>query len=240
MNVLLTGASRGLGLQIAQEQLDLGNSVFAVSRTLSPELRDLIDRSNGRATFIECDLACPDSIKNQLWGSQLNNETPIHGYVSNAAIAYDDIISNLDLETLESMFRVNVFSPMVITRNVIRNMLLHRTAGSIVHISSVCSRKGFKGLAMYAATKGAMESFSKNAAREWGAKGIRSNCVVPGFMETSMSDSLTALQKDSIYRRTALGVATSLESVAATVSFLLSDASCSVTGQAFIVDGGTI
>lgn len=240
MNILLTGGSRGLGLAIARQQLELGNTVFIVNRTLSTELSELLECHRERAKFIECDLTHPDTIKETIFDQHLGNNVPIHGFVNNAAIAYDDLVSNLDLGSLETMFHVNVFSPMAFTKQIVRNMLLHRTAGSIVHVSSICSRKGYKGLAMYAATKGAIESFSKNLAREWGSMGIRSNCVVPGFMKTSMSSTLTEDQREKIYSRTALKAATSIQSVTATVAFLLSNASCSVTGQEFIVDAGTI
>ncbi|HUP80241.1 MAG TPA: SDR family oxidoreductase [Pirellula sp.] len=240
MNILLTGGSRGLGLAIAQQQLELGNFVFIVNRSISPELNELLVRHSEHAAFIECDLAQPEKLKESIFDQHFSNSIPIHGFVNNAAIAYDDLISNLDLGPLETMFRVNVFSPMALTKYVVRNMLLHRTAGSIVHVSSICSRKGYKGLAMYAATKGAIEAFSKNLAREWGSMGIRSNCVVPGFMETSMSASLTETQREKLNSRTSLKSATSILSVVATVEFLLSEVSCSVTGQEFVVDSGTI
>lgn len=240
MNILITGGSRGLGLEIAQQQLELGNSVFVVNRTLSPELGQLLQQHKERAVFVECDLAESDSVKETVFNKHIGNAIAIHGFVSNAALAYDDIVSNLDLELVEAMFRVNVFSPMLLTKLVIRNMLLHRIAGSLVHVSSICGRKGYKGLAMYAATKGAVESFSKNVAREWGAKGIRSNCVVPGFMETLMSSELSDSDREKIFSRTSLRAATSVRSVASTIGFLLSDASRSVTGQEFVVDSGTI
>ena len=240
MNILLTGGSRGLGLAIARQQLERGDTVFVVNRTLSPELIELLECFKEHAVFIECDLTQPEIIKETIFDRQLDNSVPIHGFVNNAAIAYDDLVSNLDLGSLETMFQVNVFSPMALTKHVVRNMLLHRTAGSIVHISSICSRKGYKGLAMYAATKGAIEAFSKNLAREWGSMGIRSNCVVPGFMETSMSSTLTKEQREKINNRTSLKSATSIQSVVATTEFLLSKASCSVTGQEFVVDSGTI
>ena len=141
---------------------------------------------------------------------------------------------------LQDMYHVNVFSPMMITKYAIRNMLLHKTKGSIIHISSISVHTGYKGLAMYASSKGAMEAFSKDTAREWGVLGIRSNCVVPGFMATAMSASLTDEQRSKIYARTSLKTATSINSVAETVSFLLSDKACSITGQNIHVDNGTI
>ena len=93
---------------------------------------------------------------------------------------------------------------------------------------------------MYAATKGALESFSRGIAREWGSRGIRSNCVVPGFMETDMSASLTEEQRSKIYQRTSLSMATDIESVASTILFLLGPESHSITGQDIVVDSGTI
>ena len=138
------------------------------------------------------------------------------------------------------MYRVNVLSPMVLVKHVIRNTILHAVPGSLVHLSSISAHTGYKGLAMYASTKGAIEAFSKNTAREWGEKQIRSNCVVAGFMETDMSASLTEEQKARIYKRTALKAPTSVHSVAATVAFLLSDKAASITGQNVHVDAGTV
>ena len=83
----------------------------------------------------------------------------------------------MDYSKLEDMYKVNVFTPMMMSKYVIRNFLLHSVKGSIVHISSISAHTGYKGLAMYASTKGAIEAFSKNTAREWGERGIRSNTV---------------------------------------------------------------
>jgi 3-oxoacyl-[acyl-carrier protein] reductase len=93
---------------------------------------------------------------------------------------------------------------------------------------------------MYAASKGALEAFSKNTSREWGTKGIRSNCIVAGFMETSMSSTLSDEQKNRIYQRTSLKQATNINSVAETISFLLSEKAKSITGQNIFIDNGTI
>ena len=162
------------------------------------------------------------------------------GFLIHAEIAYDDIISNINLERLKTMYDVNVFSPIIMTKYAIRNMLLHHTKGSIIHISSISVHTGYKGLAMYASSKGALEAFSKNTAREWGALGIRSNVIVPGFMSTAMSATLTNEQRSKIYARTSLKDATSILSVAETVAFLLSEKAESITGQNIHVDNGTI
>ncbi len=119
-------------------------------------------------------------------------------------------------------------------------MILHQQGGSIIHLSSISAHTGYKGLSMYAATKGALEAFSKNTAREWGTRGIRSNCVVAGFMETAMSAGLSDDQKARIYKRTSLKQATEVASVAKTISFLLTAGASSITGQAIVVDSGTI
>ena len=119
-------------------------------------------------------------------------------------------------------------------------MLLHKVKGSIVHISSISAHTGYKGLAMYASSKAALEAFSKNTSREWGELGIRSNVIVPGFMETAMSATLSGEQKDRIYKRTSLKQATDINSVAETIAFLLSDKARSITGQNIHVDNGTI
>ncbi len=239
-NVLVTGASRGLGLAIVKTLLADGVSVVGLSRKTSAELESLVDNHANQFRFVPFDLNDPGQLTAERFQDKICQQQPLHGLVNNAAFAYDDLITNLKLEPLETLFRVNVTSPMLLTKFAIRNMLLHKIAGSIVQISSISAHTGYKGLAMYAATKGAMESFSKNTAREWGTKKIRSNCVVPGFMETEMSVGLDEQQKGRIYKRTALKEPTSLESVANTVAFLLSDKASSITGQNLVVDSGTI
>jgi 3-oxoacyl-[acyl-carrier protein] reductase len=178
-------------------------------------------------------------VKNKVFNEFIEN-IPLHAFINNAAVAYDDLITNLNDEPLLSMYRVNVFTPMHIVKYSIRNMLLHSTKGSIIHISSISAHTGYKGLAMYASTKGALEAFSKNTAREWGEKGIRSNCLVVGFMETDMSSTLTPEQKNRIFQRTSLKKPVDPRSVAETVNFLISEKSESITGQNIFIDNGTI
>jgi len=239
-NVLVTGIMQGLGLQIAKTLLQKGYYVYGVSLKEVDALKQLENDYPKQITNIYCDLGDIDMAIDTIFKKVIGFNIPLHGFVNNAAIAYDDIISNLQYEPLLKMYQINVFSPMMITKYVIRNMLLHRVNGSIVHISSISVHTGYKGLAMYASTKGALEAFSKTTAREWGEKGIRSNALVAGFMETSMSSTLSKEQRDRIFKRTSLKIPTTIESVANMVEFLLSDNSHSVTGANVFVDSGTI
>jgi len=231
--------SRGLGLTIARRLLQNGGAVLGLSRSQPEVLTELASKYPDSFKHLKTDLGSSKAL-----AETLQNNIPtgfkISGLVNNAATAYDDLASNLDQGQLEAMFQTNVFAAMQLSKYCIRRMLLHKTPGSLVHISSVCTHTGYKGLSMYAASKAALEGFAKNLAREWGRMKIRSNCVAPGFMESDMSAGLVAEQKSKIYRRTALNEATSMESVAATVEHLLSQDSQSVTGQTLVVDSGTI
>ncbi|MDX9929347.1 MAG: SDR family oxidoreductase [Bacteroidales bacterium] len=240
MNVLITGISKGLGLKTTELLLKNGLTVYGISRHETEELKELSAQYPDKLNWLPYDLGDGEKIKQSVFRDWIGSDTPVHGFVNNAAIAYDDIVTNLNLISLERMFRVNVFTPMVLTKYVIRQMLLHNIGGSIVHISSISVHTGYKGLSMYASTKGALEAFSKNTAREWGEKGIRSNCVVAGFMETKMSSTLSDSQKDRIYQRTAMKQPVDINSVAGTIRFLISDEARSITGQNIHVDNGTI
>lgn len=240
MNILLTGASKGLGLKTTESLLKKGWTVYAISRSKTENLNELLLQYKDNLKWLEYDLADGENIRQTVFKEWIGFNTPIHGFVNNAALAYDDIITNLNLVLLEKMYHVNVFTPMVLTKFVLRQMLLHNIKGSIVHISSISVHTGYKGLSMYASTKGALESFSKNTAREWGEKGIRSNCLVAGFMETEMSSTLSDNQKNRIYQRTSMKQPVDVDSVAQTIRFLLSEEAKSITGQNIYVDNGTI
>ncbi|MBX2874890.1 MAG: SDR family oxidoreductase [Saprospiraceae bacterium] len=239
-NILLTGVSSGLGLAICRSLLQEGHQVFGISRSFSPALEKLQQAYPALLHWQSLDLAETALIHAQQLSALIPKGTPIHAFINNAALAYDDLITNLQLDPLQQLFAVNVLSPMMLSKLCIRNMLLHRTAGNLIHLSSISAHTGYKGLAMYAATKGALEAFSKNTAREWGSKGIRSNCIVAGFMETDMTASLSQEQKDRIYKRTSLKKATTIDSVVSTIRFLLSEGAGSITGQNLFVDSGTI
>jgi len=240
MNILVTGCSRGVGLEICRVLLLQGNIVYGVARSYTNEFKELQNKYLNNLFFKSIDLSDVKNANKKVFKEFITNKIKLNVYVNNAALAYDDIITNINIEKLEEMYRVNVFTPMILTKYAIRNMLFNKIKGSVIHISSISAHTGYKGLAMYASSKGALEAFSKNTAREWGELGIRSNVVVPGFMETSMSSTLSEKQKDRIYNRTSLKKPTNINSVAETVLFLLSDKATSITGQNFHVDSGTI
>jgi 3-oxoacyl-[acyl-carrier protein] reductase len=240
MNILLTGASKGLGLKITESLLKKGWTVYAVSRSKTEKFNELLHQYPNNIQWLQYDLADGENVRQTIFKNWIGFDTPIHGFVNNAAWAYDDIITNLNPVPLEKMYHINVFTPFVLTKFVLRQMLLHNIKGSIVHISSISVHTGYKGLSMYASTKGALEAFSKNTAREWGEKGIRSNCIVAGFMETEMSSTLSDNQKNRIYQRTSMKQPVNVDSVAETIKFLLSDEAISITGQNIHVDNGTI
>lgn len=240
MNIVVTGCSRGVGLEICRVLLEQDNIVYGIARSCPKEFLDLQSKYEGKLFFRSIDLSDCDKVRLNVFKDYCSSKLVIDGFVNNAAIAYDDIVTNLNLDKLRGMYNVNVFTPMMMTKYIIRNMILHHTKGAIVHISSISAHTGYKGLAMYASSKGALEAFSKDTAREWGGMGIRSNVVVPGFMATAMSSTLTEEQRSKIYARTSLKAATSIRSVAETVAFLLSDRAQSITGQNIHVDNGTI
>lgn len=241
MNILLSGISKGLGFSIAKSFLKTNDNavIYGICRTVNDTLLQLAHEYSGRIKIIEYDLSASRNIEDSLFKDNLH-DVELHAFVNNAAVAYDDIITNANHDKLLEMYNTNVISPIMITKKFIRNLLLHNNKGNIIHISSISAHTGYKGLSMYASTKGALEAFSKNTAREWGEIGVRSNCIVCGFMETDMSASLSKEQKDRIYKRNSLKQAVDINSVASTVCFLTSNAAKSITGQNIFIDNGTI
>ena len=238
--IIVTGDTGSLGGAIAGKILkETEYGVIGIGRRNSDGTQALLGEYTERYKHLVFDLSNVSGVK-QFFHDEIHPIGRIYGFVNNAANAYDDLVTNLQLEPLEQMYNINVFAPMMITKYVLRDMLVSGIKGSIVHISSVSAHTGYKGLAMYASSKGALEAFSKGTAREWGATGIRSNVIAPGFMETAISAKLNDAQRSKIYKRTSLKKATDVDSVAELAVFLLTDKAGSITGTTLHVDNGTI
>jgi 3-oxoacyl-[acyl-carrier protein] reductase len=144
---------------------------------------------------------------------------------------------------IDAMLAVNVKGSIVLVRECVRQMLIHRDGvasrhPSIALISSVVAERGSPGLSVYAATKAALEGFGISLARELGPRGIRVNIVAPGFLETDLSAPLSPENRERIARRTALGQLGTAADVVGTVLFLTTGASGFLTGQVIAADGG--
>lgn len=238
--ILVTGVSRGLGLVLTRSLLKEGATVLGLARRKTDAVSSLEKETDGRFRFREIDLSDTGALPQRVFQDLVSPDTVLHGLANNAAIAQDDLATNLRADRLEELFRINVFAAMILAKGCIRNFLLHGTGGSLVHLSSICTRTGFKGLSSYGATKGALEAFSLNLAREWGPRGIRSNCVAAGFMDTEMTAALDSETRDRIHRRNSLPGPVTVEAVAEAVRFLLSPLSEGTTGESIRVDKGSL
>lgn len=241
-NILITGISKGVGLRLARYLLESNDYViYGISRTCTPELSFLLNEYPDRLKWKSCDLENSTEIEACIFSDFIDTKfVPLHAFVSNAAILYKDLITRIDLDNLNQMIHINLIAPMLLAKNVIKNFLYHKTPGNIIHLSSICAHRGFNGLSMIGATKGGIESFSRATAKEYGRKGIRSNSVVIGILDIGMSFSVTDKQRDEIFGSSALHDYTQTKSVIATINFLLSEESGSITGQNFHVNAGVI
>lgn len=239
-HILITGVSRGLGFAIAEECLVKGNFVYGISRSISDGIEALKAKYATQFKHFEVDLAQPDLIYEHVFTYFKTNKIGLDALINNAATAYDELVTHAEIEPLLEMININQVAPVMLTKYSIKNMLLYTTKGTIINISSVCAHTGYKGLSMYAGTKGFLESYSKSIAREWGKMGITSNCIAAGFMETDMSSNIDQDTKTKIYNRTSLRKSTDIDSVVSTAIFLMSEGAKSITGQTMHVDSGTI
>ena len=236
--VLVTGVSRGLGLAIARRLLDDSENyrVVGVSRSYSDAYRDVVEQSDGRATFVACDLADIGAIP-PLVSTLVQEHGTFWGLVNNAGLGADGVLATMHRTDIERVLAVNLTAPLILTKYVSRGMLAARQ-GRIVNISSIIASTGFHGLAAYAASKAGLEGMTRSLSRELGKRGITVNCVAPGYMETEMTGGLDVHQMASIRRRATLGLATP-EDAAGAVAYLLGTEAARITGTILTVDGGS-
>ena len=239
-NILITGASRGLGLGIARKLAAAGYCVIAVARKNSKELTAAVAEAKrgkrGSLHFVAFDLGKIDEIPGLV--RALRKEFgPLFGLVNNAALGLDGALSLMHNSQIEELVRINTLSPIVLSKYVVRSMMSER-AGRIVNVGSIIGFTGYSGLSVYAATKASMLGFTRSLAREVGRLGITVNAVAPGFLDTEMTHGLAGEQREKVMRRSALRRLATVDDVANAVDFLLGDKARSVTGTVLTVDAG--
>jgi len=233
--VVVTGASRGVGLVLAERLLQAGYRVIAVNRTLSDGLAALAARYPEALAFQPLDLGDLDAVAET--GRQIaKQEKAIYGLVNNAAIGSDTLFSLARRGAIEALVATNLTAPLLLTRQIVPGMVA-RSAGRVVMVTSVNARTGYSGQAVYGATKAGLEGFARSLSREVGKRGVTVNCVAPGYMETALTAGLAGDRLASVLRRSPLGPATPGD-VASTIQWLLSPDAARITGTVLTVDGG--
>jgi 3-oxoacyl-[acyl-carrier protein] reductase len=235
---LVTGGSKGLGAGLVQAFLDAGYCVETCARSATDTVRAWEDdlQCKERFHFSSADVSdagqaaslvrdCADR-----WGR-------LDVLVNNAGVAREGVIGLFGDDALDQVVDLNLKGTVYVTRAASRVMLARRS-GAIVNISSVVGLSGYRGLAVYGATKAALDGFTRGLARELGSRGITVNSVAPGYLRTDMSHGLDETQLGQISRRTPLGRLGEPSDVARAVLFLSDAANCYITGQVLVVDGG--
>jgi len=238
-NVIVSGASRGLGLAIAERLAALGYCVHAVARADSEPLATLRARDDlaGQVHFRPCDLADSAAIP-KLVREIKAEHGPLYGLVNNAGASFEGLLATMPDPDIEALIRINTLSPILMSKYAVRAMMAQKR-GRIVNISSIIASSGFNALAVYAATKASLVGFTKSLAREVGKLGITVNAVAPGFIDTEMTASLGAEGRDKIVARSSLRRLAEPDDVAAAVAFLMGEGGRNVTGTVITVDAGS-
>lgn len=234
--VVVTGGSRGLGAGIVQAYLDVGDRVATCARSTTPEAERWQKEFPEHFLFHEVDLsnrehttAFVDAVVER-WDS-------IEVLVNNAGVARDGILALADDDDVDVVVDLNIKGTLHVTKLVSRRMLARRR-GHIVNISSIVGLSGYRGLAVYSATKAALDGLTRALSRELGSRGIVVNSVAPGYLRTEMSHGLDEEQLGQIIRRTPAGRLGEPADIARIVLFLTDPVNDYITGQVIVADGG--
>ena len=236
---IVTGASRGIGRQIAKTLAGYGATVivnYCGSKEKAEEVVAEIQAAGGEAKTYQGDVSDFDTAKNMI--TDVKKEFGrIDILVNNAGITRDNLVMKMKEEDFDKVIEVNLKGAFNCMKHVSRIMLKQRS-GSIINMSSVSGVIGNAGQINYCASKAGLIGMTKSLAREIGSRGIRVNAIAPGYIRTEMTDILPDEVKEGIVSQVPLKRMGEVEDIAEAVAFLASDKSTYITGQTLQVDGG--
>ncbi|MCC6404222.1 MAG: 3-oxoacyl-[acyl-carrier-protein] reductase [Fimbriimonadaceae bacterium] len=232
---VVTGANRGIGSAIARELARTGMRVACIALHLDLAQEFAAELDGGSVGF-ECDVSDPAAVK-ECYAAVVESMGVPLVLVNNAGVTRDGLLIRMSDEDWEAVLNVNLKGAFHWCRACASGMMKARY-GRIVNIGSVVGLSGSAGQANYAASKAGLIGMSKAIAKELGGRGVTCNVVAPGFIETLMTQELPEQARAAALAQTPLGRFGSPEDVAATVGFLVGEASGYVTGQVVAVDGG--
>jgi 3-oxoacyl-[acyl-carrier protein] reductase len=235
-STVVTGGSRGLGLEIVKALNAENRKTVVLSRNPSSELKALVESSQGLVVYKTFDCAKTDAIA-PIAREIIATHGPIEALVNNAAVGTNGMLTTLSHDTIENTINVNLLAPILLAREFGKHMLA-QGHGRIVNVSSINAFTGYSGLSVYAATKAGLIGFTKSLARELGKANVTVNAVAPGLLETDLTASLSEKQRDTIRRRSPLNRFATLNEACNAVMFLLSNQASGMTGTVITVDAG--
>ena len=231
--VLVTGASRGIGLEAAKHFSKEGYKVIGTSRG-DFNLGDLI--GDDSAISVQLDLMSKQSIKN-LFADLKSQDLLPSVLVNNAGITKDQLFMRMKDEDWDDVIETNLNGLFRVTKAFIKPMVKNKF-GRVINISSVAGLMGNSGQVNYSSSKSAMVGFSRSLAKELGSRNITSNVIAPGFIETDMTTFLNDDEKAEVSKNIPMKRFGTVEDVARCIVFLASDEANYITGQTISVDGG--
>ena len=239
--VIITGASRGIGKEIAQLFAQHGANIaftYLSSETEAKILEKELLANGCKVKGYKSDASDFEAAQ-QLSDSVLEEFGGIDVLVNNAGITKDGLLMRMSEEDFDSVMNINMKSVFNMTKAVLRPMLKQRQ-GSIINMSSVVGVKGNAGQTNYSASKAAINGFTKSIALELGSRNIRCNSIAPGFIETEMTEELGEGTAQDWRDKIPLKRGGKSEDIASTTLFLASDMSAYITGQVINVCGGLL
>lgn len=235
--VIVSGGTKGLGLEVVKQLLCSRYIVVCIGRTKPSTVNELEVKYPNNFFYEAFDFIETDKIKD-LAKVISKKYGRVYGLVNNAAVGHDGVLATMHESDISQLIKVNVEAPILLTKYLVRGMLIQQK-GRIINISSIIATTGFNGLAVYGATKAALEGFTKSLSREIGKANITVNSIAPGYMETDMTAGLQGEKLASIKRRSPLGKLANVSDVAKGVLFLMDESSNSITGTTLTIDAGS-